>query len=150
MCSVELPKFIYFSLARSLAYSLFGYFGKMCVVVIRSCVLCVFGLVSPPRALHFLIHRERKEMRMRLYCIDFRCAMIEYICKEWKNERIDINVGKHALLRYQPLHNTRRAFIKNSPAPCICVRVCVCVCAVCVNQMSARNGTNKNLFREYT
>lgn len=73
---------------------------------------------------------------------------------EWmrENERIDINVEKHALLRYQPLHNTQntqQAFIKAAVRHAHRNSHTVWMWE-CVNQMSARIGTNKNLFGNRT
>lgn len=68
------------SLVHSLAYSLFGYFSV-------KCVLCVFGLVSPPRALcFFIIHREPKREANAFVLYRFSvCNDWMYVIEEWEN-----------------------------------------------------------------
>lgn len=93
---------IYFFFARSLTHpiacftslaSLIGYFGKIWCLCMCVCLLLLFFFVSvsavcirprfpSARAKFFNSHstlKTPKKMRMRLYCIDFWCAMIECI-----------------------------------------------------------------------
>lgn len=112
---------------------------------------------SFPRRARF-IFRFTTNIEKRCEC---ECVCIEWIfgvqssnvyynaMEEQKNERIDIDVEKHAFLHFKPLQHTTRIQFSINSSPARRVRVCVYPCTVCVNQMSARIGTNKNLFQEY-